>query len=184
MRIGQSLGPAGVGARRDKERSSGQRWLRRANRWPSRRCCCHRRPSTTDIARRYSGSTADRRAAYRPAPARQRGDELLDALDELKLALLDGKLPPGKLRALQSMAAAQRAEPTTRHCRRCWTRSSCERPSGSPSSTVIWRRGARRLSFQRTRRPKRVVFTMLKGAASINLEVEPSGRVSALASKV
>lgn len=42
--------------------------------------------------------------------SRQRGEQLLDALDEVRLALLDGTLPQSKLQAIQKLATQQRGQ--------------------------------------------------------------------------
>jgi hypothetical protein len=46
----------------------------------------------------------------RRAQARQRGEDLLDRLDELRLALLDGRLPPATIARLVDVVAAQRVK--------------------------------------------------------------------------
>ena len=108
MRIGQSFGPAGVGARRGVERSSGSAgFAEQIGGRPVGAAATAGLAPLTSLAGILAAQEVDEPLTGRRR-ARQRGDELLDALDELKLALLDGKLPPGKLRALQSMAAAQR----------------------------------------------------------------------------
>ena len=51
--------------------------------------------------------------AGEPSPrsaARQRGENLLDHLDELRLALLDGRLPRSVIERLASVVGAQRAK--------------------------------------------------------------------------
>lgn len=108
MRIGQSFGPGGVGARRGVERSSGSAGFaeRIGGRAVGAAATAGLAPLTS-LAGILAAQEVDEPLTGRRR-ARQRGDQLLDALDELKLALLDGKLPPGKLRALQSLAAAQR----------------------------------------------------------------------------
>lgn len=42
--------------------------------------------------------------------ARQRGEEVLDRLDDLRLALLDGRLPVAAVERLVQMAASRRAQ--------------------------------------------------------------------------
>jgi hypothetical protein len=107
MRIGQSFGPAAVGARRNVERSSGSAgFAERIGGRPVGAAAAGLAPLTS-LAGILAVQEVDEPLTGRRR-ARQRGDQLLDALDELKLALLDGKLPPGKLRALQSLASAQR----------------------------------------------------------------------------
>ena len=108
MRIGQSFGPAGVGARRGVERSSGSAgFAERISGRPGGAAAAAALAPLTSLAGILAAQEVDEPLTGRRR-ARQRGDQLLDALDELKLALLDGKLPPGKLRALQSLASAQR----------------------------------------------------------------------------
>jgi class II flagellar assembly regulator FliX len=46
----------------------------------------------------------------REAAARQRGEDLLDRLDELRLALLDGRLPRAVIERLAAVVGAQRAK--------------------------------------------------------------------------
>lgn len=108
MRIGQSFGPAGVGPRRGIAGRAGD----------------------TGFAERIGGRAAGGAAAAGLAPltslgavlalqevddplagrrrARERGDRLLDTLEEVRLALLDGRLPAAKLQALRQLATAQR----------------------------------------------------------------------------
>jgi hypothetical protein len=108
MRIGQSFGPAGVGVRRGVERSSGSAgFSERIGGRPVGAAASAGLAPLTSLAGILAAQEVDEPLTGRRR-ARQRGDQLLDALDELKLALLDGKLPPGKLRALQSLASAQR----------------------------------------------------------------------------
>ena len=108
MRIGQSFGPAGVGARRGVERSSGSAgFAERISGRPGGAAAAAALAPLTSLAGILAAQEVDEPLTGRRR-ARQRGDQLLDALDELKLALLDGKLPPGKLQALQSLAEAQR----------------------------------------------------------------------------
>ena len=108
MRIGQSFGPAGVGARRGVERSSGSTgFAERIGGRPVGAAATAGLAPLTSLAGILAAQEVDEPLTGRRR-ARQRGDQLLDALDELKVALLDGKLPPNKLRALQSLASAQR----------------------------------------------------------------------------
>lgn len=108
MRIGQSFGPGGVGPRRGVGSRAGD----------------------TGFAERIGGQPAGAAAAAGLAPltslgsilalqeiedplvgrrrARERGERLLDALEEVRLALLDGRLPAGKLQSLRQLASAQR----------------------------------------------------------------------------
>ena len=51
-------------------------------------------------------------AVARNARARRRGEDLLDRLDELRLALLTGRLSPGRIHALSAMVAAQKEQVT------------------------------------------------------------------------
>lgn len=108
MRIGQSFGPAGVGARRGVERSqAGTGFAERIDGRPVGGAAAAGLAPLTSLAGILAAQEVDEPLTGRRR-ARQRGDQLLDALDELKLALLDGKLSPGKLRALQSLAGTQR----------------------------------------------------------------------------
>lgn len=108
MRIGQSFGPAGVGVRRGVERSPGSAgFAERIGGRPVGAAATAGLAPLTSLAGILAVQEVDEPLTGRRR-ARQRGDQLLDALDELKLALLDGKLPPAKLRALQSLASAQR----------------------------------------------------------------------------
>lgn len=110
MRIGQAFGPAGLAARGGVERKSGD----------------------TGFAGRVGGGMANGQAAaaggisplaslgavlalqavedplHGRRRARQRGEQLLDALEDVRMALLDGGLPPSQLEALRKMAAEQR----------------------------------------------------------------------------
>jgi len=112
MRIGQSFAPAGLGPRRGVDRGT----------------------AGAGFAARVGGSGAatGRAAIGGPAPlasldamlavqevddplngrrrARERGERLLDALDEVRVALLDGRLPAGKLEAIRRLAAGQRGQ--------------------------------------------------------------------------
>jgi hypothetical protein len=56
------------------------------------------------------------------------GRRALDALDELKLALLSGTLDPSALLRLKAVAATSKGAPATRSLTRCWARSSCGWP--------------------------------------------------------
>lgn len=110
MRIGQSFAPAGLGPRRGVERRSGDSGF---------------------AARVGGGATlAGRNAVGGPAPLaslnavlavqevddplvgrgklRRRGEHLLDALDDVRLALLEGRLPAGKLAAIRQLATERR----------------------------------------------------------------------------
>jgi len=108
MRIRQSFGPTGLGARRGVERSSGSAgFAERIGGRPVGAAATAGIAPLTSLAGVLAAQEVDEPLTGRRR-ARQRGDQLLDALDELKVALLDGKLPPSKLRALQSLAAAQR----------------------------------------------------------------------------
>ena len=51
-------------------------------------------------------------AVARNARGRRRGEDLLDRLDELRLALLTGRLSPGRIHALSAMVAAQKEQVT------------------------------------------------------------------------
>jgi hypothetical protein len=108
MRIGQSFGPAGVGGRRGVERpQTGAGFAERIDGRPVGGAAAAGLAPLTSLAGIIAAQEVDDPLAGRRR-ARQRGDQLLDALDDLKLALLDGKLAPGKLRALQSLVGTQR----------------------------------------------------------------------------
>jgi hypothetical protein len=110
MRIGQSFGPAGVGGRRKVDQQTAaagfaERLGGRAGGTAAAAAGVAPLTSLAGIlaAQELDDSTVGRRRA------RQRGDQLLDALDELKVALLEGRLPAGKLQALRTLASEQRA---------------------------------------------------------------------------
>lgn len=51
-------------------------------------------------------------AVARNARARRHGEDLLDRLDELRLALLTGRLSPARIEALSAMVAARKEQVT------------------------------------------------------------------------
>lgn len=106
MRIGQSFVPVGIGPRRGIERQTGDAGF--AGRIGGRPA--DRAGGATGLAPLTSlGAVLALQAVDDPLAgrrrARRRGAELLDALDELRLALLDGTLSADRLNALKRLAA-------------------------------------------------------------------------------
>jgi hypothetical protein len=110
MRIGQSFGATGVGARRSVERRPGDAGFAEkiGGRPPATPAAAGLAPLTS------LGAVLAVQAADDPLTGRrrvrERGEQLLDALDEVRMALLDGRLPPAKLAALRQLASAQRGQ--------------------------------------------------------------------------
>jgi hypothetical protein len=110
MRIGQSFGPNGVGVPRAVERRSGDRgFAERVGAKPAGNgaAAAAGLAPLTSLGAVLAVQAVDDPIVGRRR-ARERGDRLLDALEDLRLALLDGRLPPGKLAALQQLVSEQR----------------------------------------------------------------------------
>jgi len=110
MRIGQSFGPNGVGLPRGVER-------RAVDGGFAERVGAKRAGSSTVAAAGLApltslGAVLAVQAVDDPLGgrrrARERGDRLLDALEDLRLALIEGRLPAKKLAALQHLVSDQR----------------------------------------------------------------------------
>jgi hypothetical protein len=108
MRIGQSFGAAGIGARRGVERRSGDAgFAERIVGRPANAAAAAGLAPLTSLGAVLAVQAVDDPLAGRRR-ARERGEQLLDALDEVRMALLDGRLAPAKLAALRQLATAQR----------------------------------------------------------------------------
>ncbi len=109
MRIGQSFGPAGVGARRAVDRAAGAGGFaeRVGGRVAGGATAAGGLTPLASLGAVLAIQEVDDPLAGRRR-ARDRGERLLDALDEVRLALLDGRLPARKLEALRQLATAQR----------------------------------------------------------------------------
>jgi len=111
MRIGQGFGPAGVGLPRGVERRSGDAgFAERVSTRPSSTgaaAAAGLAPLTSLGAVLAVQAVDDALTGRRRA--RERGEQLLDALDELRLALIEGRLPARKLGTLQALVSEQRA---------------------------------------------------------------------------
>ena len=111
MRIGQGFGPAGVGLPRGVERRSGDAgFAERVGARPASggaAAAAGLAPLTSLGALLAVQAVDDPLTGRRRA--RERGERLLDALDELRLALIEGRLPARKLGALQTLVSEQRA---------------------------------------------------------------------------
>jgi hypothetical protein len=110
MRIGQSFGPAGVGLSRGIDRRAGDAGF-------AERVLGARPASGAAVAAGLAPLTSlDAVLAVQAVDdpltgrrrARERGERLLAALDDLRIALLDGRLPAAKLGALQQLVSEQR----------------------------------------------------------------------------
>lgn len=108
MRIGQSFAPAGVSVRRGVVGRDGNAGFaeRIGGRGGGGIAAAGVAPLTSLGAILAVQEIDDPLDARRRA--RDRGEQLLDTLDELRLALLDGRLPAAKLQALRQLATAQR----------------------------------------------------------------------------
>lgn len=111
MRIGQGFGPAGVGLARGVERRSGDAGF--AERVAARPASSGAAAAAGLAPLTSLGALLAVQAVDDPLTgrrrARERGERLLDALDELRLALIEGRLPARKLGALQALVGEQRA---------------------------------------------------------------------------
>lgn len=111
MRIGQGFGPAGVGLPRGVERRSGDAgFAERVSARPSSTgaAAAAGLAPLTSLGAVLAVQAVDDALTGRRRP-RERGERLLDALDELRLALIEGRLPARKLGALQALVSEQRA---------------------------------------------------------------------------
>lgn len=110
MRIGQSFGPAGVGLPRGVDRRSGDAGF--AERVGGRPASGAANAAAGLAPLTSLGSILTVQAVDDPLTgrrrARQRGERLLDALEEVRLALIDGRLPATKLGALRQLVDEQR----------------------------------------------------------------------------
>jgi hypothetical protein len=110
MRIGQSYGPAGIGLPRGVDRRSGDAgFAERIGGRPASGpagAAAGLAPLTSLGAILAVQAVEDPLAGRRRA--RQRGEQLLDALDELRIALIDGRVPAAKLGALRQLVSEQR----------------------------------------------------------------------------
>lgn len=110
MRIGQSFGPAGIGLPRGVDRRSGEAgFVERVAGKPAgtRAAAAAGLAPLTSLGAVLAVQAVDDPLAGRRR-ARERGEQLLDALDELRLALIEGRLPARKLGALQQLVSEQR----------------------------------------------------------------------------
>jgi hypothetical protein len=112
MRIGQSFGPAGVGLPRGVDRRSGDAGF--AERVGGGRPASGAAAAAGLAPLTSLGAVLAVQAVEDPLTgrrrARERGEKLLDALEELRLALIDGRLPATKLGALQQLLREQREQ--------------------------------------------------------------------------
>ncbi len=110
MRIGQSFAPAGVGLPRGVDRRSGEAGF--AERFGGGRPAGGAAAAAGLAPLTSLGAVLAVQAVEDPLTgrrrARERGERLLDALEELRLALIDGRLPAARLGALQHLLREQR----------------------------------------------------------------------------
>ena len=110
MRIGQSFGPGGVAARAGVTgKADGLGFAERVAGRPAAKAAAAAAglaPLTSLGAVLAIQAVEDPLAGRRRA--RARGEQLLDTLEEVRIALLDGRLPAGKLEALRQLVTARR----------------------------------------------------------------------------
>jgi hypothetical protein len=110
MRIGQSFGPGGVTARPGVTgKADAQGFAERVAGRPSAKAAA----AAAGLAPLASlGAVLAIQAVDDPLAgrrrARERGERLLDTLEEVRIALLDGRLPADKLEALRQLVTARR----------------------------------------------------------------------------
>jgi hypothetical protein len=108
MRIGQSFGPAGVSQRREAAGRGGDAAF--AGRLGGRPAVAIAAAGVAPLA--SLGAVLALQEVEDPLSGRrraqERGERLLSTLEEVRLALLDGRLPAAKLAALRQLVTTQR----------------------------------------------------------------------------